>query len=84
MVIRAVWRPPNRSQVYWAIAHLFPLNEDNAFRFHFPLGAVTLCNEMWDPDSGMVTAAFKIKRKPIQDFYQKDIDRMYGVSRGAA
>ena len=50
---------------------------------HF-LGAVTLCKEMWDPDSGMVTAAFKIKRKPIQDFYQKDIDRMYGVSRGTA
>ena len=47
-------------------------------------GAVTLCKEMWDPDSGMVTAAFKIKRKPIQDFYQKDIDRMYGVSRGTA
>ena len=55
------------------------------FYLHYHLsGAVTLCNEMWDPDSGMVTAAFKIKRKPIQDFYQKDIDRMYGVSRGAA
>ena len=55
----------------------------NLEKFEIP-GAVTLCKDLWDPDSGMVTAAFKIKRKPIQDFYQKDIDRMYGTSRGAA
>jgi hypothetical protein len=33
-----------------------------------------------DPDSGLVTAALKIKRKEIQDFYQREIDRMYGTS----
>ncbi len=45
-------------------------------------GAVKLCKELWTPDSGLVTAAFKLKRKPIQQFYQADLDRMYGISRG--
>ena len=34
--------------------------------------------EDWNPESGLVTSAFKIKRRPIQDFYQKEIDRMLG------
>ena len=42
------------------------------------LGAITVVKEEWTPDSGLVTAAFKLRRKPIQDFYQKEIDRMYG------
>ena len=50
-------------------------------KFEIP-GAVTLCKEVWLPDTGLVTAAFKIKRKPIQDFYQRDLDRMYGGSGG--
>ena len=48
-------------------------------KFEIP-GAVTIVEKVWDPDSGLVTAAFKLKRKPIQDEYQKDINRMYGVS----
>ena len=48
-------------------------------KFEIP-GAVTLCKELWLPDTGLVTAAFKLKRKPIQDFYQRDLDRMYGGS----
>jgi long-chain acyl-CoA synthetase len=47
-------------------------------RFETP-GAVTLCNELWTPESGLVTAAFKLKRKPIQDYYQKELKKMYGV-----
>ena len=31
----------------------------------------------WLPDSGLVTAALKLKRKEIQRTYQQDIDRMY-------
>ena len=27
---------------------------------------VHLCLDLWTPDSGLVTAAFKLKRKPIQ------------------
>ena len=50
-------------------------------KFEVP-GAVTLVTETWDPDSGLVTAALKLKRKQIQDFYQHDIDRMYGVTSG--
>ena len=37
---------------------------------------IKLCHEPWTPDSGLVTAALKIRRRPIQEFYQKDIDRM--------
>lgn len=47
-------------------------------KFELP-GAVTLCTDLWTPESGLVTAAFKLKRKPIQDFYQKDLKRMYGA-----
>ncbi len=46
-------------------------------KFELP-GAVKLCTELWTPDSGLVTAAFKLKRKNIQDHYQSDINRMYG------
>ena len=68
-------------------------------KFEIP-GAVTIIKDIWTPDSGLVTAAFKLKRRPIQvrslngtiqftvtqplsylqDFYQEDINRMYGVS----
>jgi len=47
-------------------------------KFELP-GAVTLCQELWTPESDLVTAAFKLKRKPLQKFYQLDINRMYGV-----
>ena len=48
-------------------------------KFEIP-GAVTVVKEVWTPDNGFLTSAMKIKRKPIQDFYQSDINRMYGVS----
>ncbi|XP_018787785.1 PREDICTED: long-chain-fatty-acid--CoA ligase 4 isoform X2 [Bactrocera latifrons] len=38
---------------------------------------LTLCKEVWSPDMGLVTAAFKLKRKEIQEKYQQDIKRMY-------
>lgn len=38
---------------------------------------ITLCKEVWSPDMGLVTAAFKLKRKDIQDRYQHEINRMY-------
>ena len=47
-------------------------------KFEIP-GAATIVKEIWDPDTGLVTAAFKLKRKPLQEFYQTDINRMYGV-----
>lgn len=45
-------------------------------RYEVP-AAVTLCKDVWSPDMGLVTAAFKLKRKDIQDRYQHDINRMY-------
>jgi long-chain acyl-CoA synthetase len=38
---------------------------------------VKLVTEIWTPDSGLVTAAYKLKRKAIQDKYQHLIDQMY-------
>jgi hypothetical protein len=34
----------------------------------------------YSAESGLTTAAMKLKRKPLQEFYQLDIDRMYGIS----
>lgn len=45
-------------------------------KFEIP-AAVTLCTDVWTPESGLVTAALKLKRKEIQDRYKKDIIRMY-------
>ena len=38
---------------------------------------ITLVNEMWTPESGLVTAAMKLKRKAIQNAYQHKIEKMY-------
>eukprot|EP00088_Acartia_fossae_P008574 TRINITY_DN14113_c1_g1_i4.p1 TRINITY_DN14113_c1_g1~~TRINITY_DN14113_c1_g1_i4.p1 ORF type:complete len:697 (+),score=216.34 TRINITY_DN14113_c1_g1_i4:275-2092(+) len=46
-------------------------------KFEIP-GAVHLTSIEWTPDSGLTTAAMKLKRRPLQEYYQKDIDRMYG------
>jgi len=46
-------------------------------KFEIPT-VVTLYPEIWVPESGLVTAAFKLKRKAIQTAFQADIDRMYG------
>ena len=45
-------------------------------KFEIP-AALTLIAEPWTPESGVITAAFKLKRKVIQTLYQRDIDRMY-------
>ena len=45
-------------------------------KFEIPKG-ITLVSDMWTPESGFVTSAMKLKRKPIQIAYQNDIDNMY-------
>jgi long-chain acyl-CoA synthetase len=41
---------------------------------------ITLCPEPWMPQSGLVTAAFKIKRNNVYKEYRDDINRMYASS----
>lgn len=41
---------------------------------------ILLVEDEWTPDSGLVTAAMKIRRKNIQDRYINEINRMYKTS----
>ncbi|KAI1278034.1 Long-chain-fatty-acid--CoA ligase 4 [Halotydeus destructor] len=45
---------------------------------------VMLCPEEWTPDSGLVTAAMKIRRRNIQDHYKTDIKQLYGIRDGTS
>lgn len=45
-------------------------------KFEIP-GKVKLCKEVWTPETGLTTAAFKLKRKEIQDKYQHELNRLY-------
>lgn len=45
-------------------------------KFEIPQN-VFLCKELWTPESGLVTAAFKIKRKEILNFYAENVQAMY-------
>lgn len=40
---------------------------------------IMLISEDWTPDSGMVTAALKLRRTNIQDKYRMEINNMYGI-----
>lgn len=51
-------------------------------KFEVP-GVCHLCSELWSPENGLVTAAFKLRRKPIEQKYRDDIDRMYLRSPGS-
>ena len=44
--------------------------------FELPV-ALTLSPEPWTPEGGLITAAFKLKRKVVQAYFQADINRMY-------
>lgn len=38
---------------------------------------ITLVKEEWLPTNNLLTAAFKLKRKNVYDFYRDDIQRMF-------
>lgn len=38
---------------------------------------IRLTHEEWTPDNGLLTAAFKLKRKNVYEFYKEDIKRMF-------
>lgn len=45
-------------------------------KFEIPV-KIALCEDPWTPESGLTTAAFKIKRKEIKEKYQEEIKRLY-------
>ncbi|NXV90407.1 ACSL3 ligase, partial [Calonectris borealis] len=49
----------------------------NLEKFEIPV-KIRLCPDPWTPETGLVTDAFKLKRKELTAYYQMDIDRMYG------
>ncbi|KAM6953052.1 long-chain-fatty-acid--CoA ligase 4 isoform 1-T2 [Lycodopsis pacificus] len=46
-------------------------------RFEIPV-KVHLTPEPWTPETGLVTDAFKLKRKELKNYYLHHIERMYG------
>uniref|UniRef100_A0A7N6FBD5 long-chain-fatty-acid--CoA ligase n=1 Tax=Anabas testudineus TaxID=64144 RepID=A0A7N6FBD5_ANATE len=46
-------------------------------RFEIPR-KICLSPDPWTPETGLVTDAFKLKRKNLKTHYQDDIERMYG------
>uniref|UniRef100_A0A7N8X4C5 long-chain-fatty-acid--CoA ligase n=1 Tax=Mastacembelus armatus TaxID=205130 RepID=A0A7N8X4C5_9TELE len=46
-------------------------------RFEIPC-KIRLSPDPWTPETGLVTEAFKLKRKELKTHYQDDIERMYG------
>ncbi|KAI7800817.1 long-chain-fatty-acid--CoA ligase 3a [Triplophysa rosa] len=47
-------------------------------RFEIPC-KICLSTDAWTPETGLVTDAFKLKRKELKTHYQHDIERMYGA-----
>jgi len=45
-------------------------------KFEIP-AQIILVSEEWTPETGLVTAAFKIRRRHIVDFYRQKIDQIY-------
>ena len=48
----------------------------NLKKFEIPRN-VSLVPVAWTPETGLVTAAFKIKRKVVKDMFKEDIEKMY-------
>lgn len=46
-------------------------------RFEIPR-KIRLIPEPWTPETGLVTDAFKLKRKELKTHFKDDIERMYG------
>jgi len=60
----------------WSLLLFFVANLE---KFEIPV-KIRLSPDPWTPETGLVTDAFKLKRKELTAYYQKDIDRMYGTN----
>ena len=46
-------------------------------KFELPLKILLITKDEWTPETGLVTAAFKIRRKQVVARYQQEIDLLY-------
>lgn len=58
------------------LTHVFSVSAQLE-RFEIPR-KIRLSPDPWTPETGLVTDAYKLKRKELKTHYQKDIERMYG------
>ena len=57
--------------------HLMEFGLSNGLqKFEIPK-KITLVLDEWTPDTGLVTAAMKLKRKEVEKFYNDQITQMY-------
>ena len=82
-----MFRCPTTTQYFFgaSLDHFLNLEPNSILgleKFELP-SALTLIEEAWTPESGLITAAFKLKRKILQGFYQTDINRMYETQQQA-
>lgn len=66
-----------------AVRKMFHERATNLNRTERP-AKILLVDEEWTPDSGLVTAALKIRRRNIEARYIKDIDRLYKPNSNGA
>lgn len=52
-------------------------------RFEIPDG-IFLVAEPWTPDSGLITAAFKLKRKALENTFKDDLEELYAGNNNDA
>lgn len=45
-------------------------------RFEIPR-KVFLTDDVWTPDTGLITDSLKLKRKPLADHYRAEVSQMY-------
>ncbi|XP_039621738.1 long-chain-fatty-acid--CoA ligase 4-like isoform X1 [Polypterus senegalus] len=80
--IRGSWEeicnhPSMEAEVLKEIKQVAASNAVKLERFEIPV-KVRLSPEPWTPETGLVTDAFKLKRKELKNHYLNDIERMYG------
>lgn len=51
--------------------------KNNLVKAEIP-GKVYLCDEVWTSESGLLTEALKLKRRPLKEKYESVIDSLYG------
>ena len=49
-------------------------------KFEIPKKIALVLDE-WTPESGLITAASKLKRKEVEKFYLSEIETMYGLEK---